>query len=236
MVIVFVVGFAFLGVGSGGLDLQSLVQDVFGAKGGSGGPSISKAQKEVQAHPRDATAYKTLADAYESKGRAADAVNALTQYVALRPKDATQLQHLAQLEKTQADNALSDAQLAVFQQQTSGAGTAFGPASSTKLGRALADPISSAVTARDTTRAQQAESRYQTASAQALATYEKLAKVRGDQTAYFQLAKAAEDFGDVKSAIAAYRRVLELSTDHATKVQIRARIKSLQASRSQAGG
>jgi len=42
MVIVFVVGFVFLGVGSGGLDLQSLVQDVFGKKGSSG-TSIAKA-------------------------------------------------------------------------------------------------------------------------------------------------------------------------------------------------
>src|SRR5690242_17283795 len=57
MVVVFGVGFAFLGVGSGGLDLGSLIQDAFGTKGG-GGTSISKAQKEVAKHPRQAQGYK----------------------------------------------------------------------------------------------------------------------------------------------------------------------------------
>src|SRR5438045_8935064 len=53
MVIVFGAGFAFLGVGSGGLDLGSLIRDTFGTKGG-GGTSISKAEKEVAKHPHEA--------------------------------------------------------------------------------------------------------------------------------------------------------------------------------------
>ena len=235
MVVVFVVGFAFLGVGSGGLDLQSLVQDVFGAKGG-GGTSISKALKEVQKHPRDAAAYKKLADAYQNKGRIDDAIDTLTRYVALRPKDATELQQLAQLEKTQADNALTEYQLAYYEQQASSAGTTFGPASSSKFGQALADPISSAVTARDSTRLQQAQAKYQTASTKALATYKKLAKLQANQTSYFQLAQAAEHFGDAKVAIAAYRKVLRLSNDAATKTQVRAKINSLRASLPRGGG
>jgi tetratricopeptide (TPR) repeat protein len=228
MVVVFVVGFAFLGVGSGGLDLQSLVQDVFGAKGGGGGTSVSKARKQVQQHPRDPAAYRTLADAYESKGRLADAVGALKQYVALRPKDANQLQHLAQLEKTQADNALAGYQLAYFEQQSSSAATTFGPPATSKLAQALTDPISSAVTARDSTRFQQAQTAYQTASTQAMGTYKKLAKLQGSQTAYFQLAQAAEHFGNTQAAISAYEHVLKLSTDPTTKAQVRAKIKSLR--------
>jgi tetratricopeptide (TPR) repeat protein len=236
MVIVFVVGFAFLGVGSGGLDLQSLVQDVFGAKGGGGGTSISDALKDVQKHPRDAAAYKKLADAYQNKGRIDDAVNALKQYVALRPKDATQLQQLATLEKTQADTALSDYQLAYYEQQSSSAGSTFGPSSSSKLGQALVDPISSAVATRDSTRFQQAQAKYQTASTTALGTYKKLARLQANQTSYFQLAQAAEHFGDARVAIAAYRKVLKLSNDAATTTQVRAKIKSLRASLPKGGG
>jgi cytochrome c-type biogenesis protein CcmH/NrfG len=235
MVVVFVVGFAFLGVGSGGLDLQSLVQDVFGAKGG-GGTSISKAQAEVQKHPRDPVAWRTLATAYQNKGRLDDAVTALTRYTALRPKDATQLQQLAQLQKTQADNAATDYQLAYFSQQSSGSGSAFGPSSTSKLGQALTDPISSAVNTRDSTRVQQALTRYQTTSSQALATYKKLARVQGGQASYFQLAQAAEHFGDAKTAIDAYTRVLHLSSDPTTKAQIRAKIKSLRKSSATSGG
>jgi tetratricopeptide (TPR) repeat protein len=235
MVVVFVVGFAFLGVGSGGLDLQSLVQDVFGAKGG-GGTSISKAQADVQKHPRDPVAWRKLATAYQNKGQVEGAITALTQYVALRPKDATQLQQLAQLEKTQADNAATDYQLAYVAQQSSGSGSTFSPPSSSKLGQALVDPISSAVNARDSTRVQQALTKYQTTSTQALATYKKLAKLQADQASYFQLAQAAEHFGDPKTAIAAYTKVLRLSNDATTKAQIRAKIKSLRASAAKAGG
>jgi tetratricopeptide (TPR) repeat protein len=235
MVIVFVVGFAFLGVGSGGLDLQTLVQDVFGAKGG-GGTSISKAQKNVAKHPRDPAAYRELANAYETKGRLSDAVGALDQYVALRPKDASQLQHLAQLQKTQADNALSDYQLAYYASQSSNAGSAFAPPSSSKLGQALNDPISTAVTTRDSTRLQQAQTAYQTASSNALATYRKVAKLQSSQTSYFQLAQAAEHFGDAKAAISAYRHVLRLSTDAATKAQVRAKIRSLRGTLPKTGG
>ena len=235
MVVVFVVGFAFLGVGSGGLDLQSLVQDVFGAKGG-GGTSISKAQAEVQKHPRDPVAWKKLATAYQNKGRIEDAITALTRYVALRPKDATQLGQLAQLEKTQADNAATQYQLAYFAQQSSGGGSLFGPSASSKLGQALGDPVASAVSTRDSTRVQQALTTYQTESTQALATYRKLAKLQADQASYFQLAQAAEHFGDAKTAIAAYTNVLRLSGDPATKAQIRAKIKSLRASSATSGG
>jgi tetratricopeptide (TPR) repeat protein len=235
MVIVFVVGFAFLGVGSGGLDLQSLVQDVFGAKGG-GGTSISKALADVNKHPRDPAAYKTLATAYQDKGQIANAIAALKRYVALRPKDATQLQQLAQLEKTQADNALNDYQLAYFSQQSSGAGATFGPSPSSKLGQALNDPISSAVDTRTSARLQQAQTAYQTASTQALATYKRLAKLESNQSSYFQLAQAAEHFGDAKTAISAYGRVLVLSNDPTTKAQIRAKIKSLRATLAKSGG
>jgi tetratricopeptide (TPR) repeat protein len=235
MVIVFVVGFAFLGVGSGGLDLQSLVQDVFGAKGGGGGTSISEAQKRVREHPRDAAAYKSLANAYQRKGRDEDAIAALQQYVVLKPKDASQLEQLARLQSAQADNALADARLAQFQQETSQSGTAFGPGPSTTLGKALADPISSAVSARDSTRLQAAATKYQSASSQALTTFKQLAKARPDQTSYFALARAAEGFGDLKTALGAYKKLLPLTPDSATKDQIRQKIKTLRA-QSKSGG
>jgi predicted TPR repeat methyltransferase len=235
MVVVFVVGFAFLGVGSGGLDLQSLVQDVFGAKGSSG-TSVSKALAETQKNPRDPAGWKNLATAYQDKGQTDGAIRALRNYLNLRPKDATQLLALAQLEKSQADSAANDYQLAYFAQQSSGGGSAFGPSASSKLGQALNDPISSAVNTRDSTRVQEALTRYQTASSQALATYKKLAKLQGGQSGYFQLAQAAEHFGDAPTAIAAYTRVLRLSSDPATKAQLRAKIKSLRTSSANSGG
>ena len=55
LILVFAGGFVFLGVGSGGLDLGSLIRDAFGRHGGSSG-SVSDAQKKVQQRPYNAIA------------------------------------------------------------------------------------------------------------------------------------------------------------------------------------
>jgi len=98
LIVIFGGGFVFLGVGSGGLDLGSLIRDAFG-RGGSSTPSVSKAQEEVIKHPLDPVARKDLANALEKKGRVDEAIIAWTQYTNLRPKDVNSLQHLAQLER-----------------------------------------------------------------------------------------------------------------------------------------
>src|SRR5438132_10074443 len=166
MVVVFGAGFAFLGVGSGGLDLGQMIRDTFGAKGGGSGTSISAAQKRVDEHPREAKAYKTLADALEGKGRTDEAVTALEQYTRLAPKDATQLARLGRLQYTQADAAASEANAAYAEQQTVYAGSTFAPSASSKLGQALGtDPITQAVGGKVSARAQAASAKYPSASA-----------------------------------------------------------------------
>ena len=45
-----------------------------------------KALNEVKKHPSRAKGFRDLASAYESKGRTADAINALQQYTTLKPK------------------------------------------------------------------------------------------------------------------------------------------------------
>src|SRR5205823_5418060 len=161
-------GFAFLGVGSGGLDLGQMIRDTFGAKGGGGGTSISAAQKRVNQHPRQASAYKTLADALERKGRTDEAMTALEQYTRLAPKDATQLAHLGRLQYTQAAAAAAEARAAYAEQQSVFAGSTFGPASTSKLGQALGqDPITQAVSTKVSTQVQEASSKYTSASTKA---------------------------------------------------------------------
>jgi tetratricopeptide (TPR) repeat protein len=237
MVIVFGAGFVFLGVGSGGLDLGSLIRDAFGTKGGGGGTSISAAQKEVSQHPRDPKAYKKLADAFERKGRTDEAITALEQYTTLAPKDATQLEHLGKLEFGQADAAAAEASAAYAEQQSVYAGSTFGPSPTSKLGQALGlDPLAQAVSTKVSTRVQAATTKYSTASSQAVATFQKLAKVQPGQASYFELAQAAEHFRNDKVALGAYRSLLKVETDPGTRARIRARIVSLQASLKKTGG
>ncbi len=236
MIIVFAGGFVFLGVGSGGLDLGSLIQDTFG-RGGSSVASISEAQKKVNANPRNAAAQKQLATAYENKGQLPEAIAAYQVFVSLKPKDATALAHLAGLQATQADTYLSQAQNAFIQQQSASAGSLFGVSPTSKFGKALgSDPISNVIQTQAGTAAQQSNSQYTAAAAQALSSYKKLAKLQPSQDNLFTLASTAQRFQDNKTAIKAYRDVLGLTSDSALRAQIRAQIKSLQAASVASGG
>ena len=228
MVIVFAVGFAFLGVGSGGLDLASLVQSVFGA--GSSGTSVSKALGKVHKHPNDAGAWKALADAYGSKGRTADQVKALERYVKLAPKDVTQLQNLAQIEVTQATNA-QQANLAARQDQATLAGSSF---FAPRLGGT--DPISNAVQTQLSTTERDTFTTFRTAVHRALGTLQKLARVQPSGSSYNDLATAAAQFSENGVAIKAFTKELKYETDPGVKAQIRARIKALRAAGPTFGG
>lgn len=229
LIVVFAGGFIFLGVGSGGLDLGQLMRDAFG-NGSSSGPSISSAQKRVAERPFNAQARKELAQAYESKGRAAEAIAAWLEYGKLRPKDVVALRHLGDLELGQANTYLRQAQLAQLQLSQVGAGSQFQPSSS-KLGQAIGqDPLTSAATAKASTAYQGAITRYQTAATQAITTYKHVAKLQPkNQEALFALAQAADTLQQRTAAVSAYKRLLKLDLDASTKAQIRARIKTLQA-------
>jgi Flp pilus assembly protein TadD len=234
LILVFGGGFVFLGVGSGGLDLGSLIRDAFG-RGNSSTPSVSKAQDEVAKHPLDPAARKDLAAALEQKGRVEEAIAAWTQYTKLRPKDVNALQRLGQLQLGQANTFLAQAQEASLAQQDAGVGSPFAPSSSGKFGQALGqDPISSALSTKASTQLQEASTKYQTASTQAIASFKKIVKLRPtDQQAVFALAQAADSLRQTPEAISAYKRLLKLKIDPTTAAQIRARIKALQGS---AGG
>jgi len=228
MVLVFGVGFVLLGVGSGGLDLGSLLRDTF-SRGGSSGPSVSKALDRVNKHPRDAAAQKQLATAYEAKGEVPEAVATYQQYLGLRPKDADALSHLAALQKRQADTYLQQAQIAYEQQSLASAGTTFGVPATSKFGKALGtDPIANLVQTQTSTAFQQANSQYTTASQGAIATYKKLTKVEPSQENFLTLAHIAEGYQDVATAVSAYQSALKETTDPSLKAQIRAAIKTLQ--------
>jgi tetratricopeptide (TPR) repeat protein len=237
MVVVFGAGFAFLGVGSGGLDLGQMIRDTFGSKGSSGVPSVSSALKRTQAHPRDPAAWKSYADALEKKGRTDDAIAALENYTRLKPKDVTQLNRLGRLEYSQADAAAAVAQAAYAQQQSVYASSTFGPSQTSKLGQALGtDPITQALSTKVSTSVQDATTKYSTASQKAVATFQKVAKVAPGADSYFNLAQAAEHFQNNKVALGAYQSLLKYEPEAATKAQVRAKIAQLKAALKKAGG
>ena len=231
LILVFGGGFIFLGVGSGGLDLGQLLRDAFGNKGSSG-LSISSAQNKVAERPLNALYRKQLAQAYEAKGRTSEAIGAWLEYGKLRPKDVGALQHLADLELGQAQTYLQQAQLASLAQSQASAGSTFRP-SSGKLAEALGqDPITTAATSQASAAFQTASTSYQSAAQQAIATYQQIVKLEPkNQQALFALAQAADTLQQTSAAVSAYKKLLKLDLDPATKAQIRARIKTLQGAR-----
>jgi tetratricopeptide (TPR) repeat protein len=243
MVLVFGVGFVFLGVGSGGLDLGQLVRDVFGSKGSSG-TSISKARDEVAKHPRQAAAYKKLADALARKGQTDDAITQLQQYMKLAPKDTTQLTRLGGLELNQTQTLLQQAQIAALAAQSAGVGSTLGMTPTGKFGQALGtDPVQQAVSGNTSAASQASLASYQTAATRTLATFRQLAKVKPGVSSELQFAETAEQIGlstlrlgqtsglaQIHTAVGAYKKALASVTDPATKALIKAKLKTLEPS------
>jgi tetratricopeptide (TPR) repeat protein len=231
LILVFGGGFVFLGVGSGGLDLGQLLSDAFGNRGGSSG-SVSDAQDAVRERPFNAPARRKLATTLEQKGRTEEAIAAWAEYVRLRPRDIASRRHLGDLQLGQADRFFRQAQLAAAAQAEANAGQTFGPSQSDPFGRALGqDPIASALSAKYNAQLQEASTKYQTAAAQAVSTFQGIVKLQpNDQQALFSLAQAADTLRQTQVAINAYTRLLDFDLDEATKSQIRERIKTLRQS------
>src|SRR5919202_1306155 len=108
---VFALSFVFLAVCSGSAGIGDLLRGnfhLFGG-GGSSGTSVSKAQDRLKKNPKDATAYRDLARAYEAKSDTDRAIDALNGYLLLRPKDVGALNELAAQYLTKAETARQQA-------------------------------------------------------------------------------------------------------------------------------
>ena len=228
LAIVFAGGFVFFGVGSGNnSSLGDLFNNLF--QGGSGGPSIASAQKKVDKNPQNATAWHELATAYQDKNRTDDAINALSTYTSLRPKDPKGLSELAALQRTQAQNLQNDAYTAQYAQQDAYLGTLFAPAPNSSLGKALAtDPVSQATQATATAAVNDASTKVQSAYGASISTYQQLAKLRPrDASVQLDLAQTAELANNVPVEVSALKRAATLLPDQASQIQ--AKIKKLQS-------
>lgn len=226
LAVLFAVTFAFLGVGSGansGLDQLFSGLNIFGHSGSS----VSKALKEVQKHPSDPKGFRDLARAYEAKGDTPNAISALQQYTTLKPKDVAAWSELAGLQLTQAQDYVTQYQIAAQNQQLAAPSAAFRP--SGKLGTALGtDPIEEAAAATASAVTTDLSQRASLAYSGAIASYKSLVKLQpANANAQFQLAQAAQTAGDVTTAVAAYKAFLKLNPGSSTAAQVRQLIKQL---------
>src|SRR5688572_1324583 len=174
LAIVFALGFVGFGVGAGGVGIG----DVFrGTAGASGVPSISEAEKRITENPRDAAAFRDLATAHQAAGSTNEAIEALENFVVLKPKNSAALVDLASLYLVQVDEAQQRANVANIRAAYLAPGAAV--AAFTQLGGSPLepDPISGAVD-RQLSQIVQAElGEAQTAAAQAVDAYKRRAAI-----------------------------------------------------------
>jgi Flp pilus assembly protein TadD len=234
LAIAFVLGFVLLGVGSGSTGISDMFQNAFNF-GSSGGTSISKLEGKVAKHPQEATAWRDLATAYETKQRTQDAVNALERYTALRPKDTSALSELASQYSTLAQGYATDYQNAQSEASAASPTSAFAPAAGTVFGRIFADPnglqdpLGAVASQQAQTKAQTALSNFTGAEQNAEKTFQRLAKLTPtDVTVQYQLGQAAQQAGDTATAIKAYKQFLKLSPNDVDAPQVKALLKQVQ--------
>ncbi len=225
LALAFGLGFVLFGIGAGGIGLGNLAE----GGGGSGVPSVSDAEKRVLDNPKDAEAFKDLATAHQAEGDINDAIEAMTSYVALRPKDADGLRELAALYLQQSSDAQQRAQ--IYQYRS----TFLAPATVRDTIFQLAgspltpDPITNAVSTQYEDQIATASSEARDASAQAVEQYKKLAALEPDDpSVQLELAQSAQSAGDVVTTIAAYEAFLKLAPDDPTAPEVKRILKQLR--------
>jgi regulator of sirC expression with transglutaminase-like and TPR domain len=232
LALVFALSFVFLGVGSGSSGIGDLLRGDFHLFGGgsSSGTSVGKAQERIKKNPRDATAYRDLATAYQQKGDTAKAIDALNSYLRLRPKDTSALTELAASYLSQADAARNRA---IAAQSALANASLFTPyPTGGKLGTSLGqNPITEASTSSAQKAFTTSYGQMQSAYTAAVDAYKRVAKrTPKDPTVQLQLASTAEAASDTKTAIAAYQRFLRLAPDDPSAPSVKQRIKLLKKS------
>lgn len=231
LVLAFALGFVLFGVGSTNV---SGLEDIFSGIGGSGssGPSVKKELKRTQENPKDATAWRDLATAYDTNGELDAAISAWTTYTTLRPKDVDGLTQLATDYEQKFSQQTAEAQAAAVEAQSSTPST-YGPSSTSPLGKALGsvvDPISQAASTTANQRYNDALSLRQATAQKLVEVYTSVAKVQpGEPSAQLQLAQAAQNAADTTTAIAAFKKFLALAPDDPNAAYAKQQVKALQA-------
>jgi tetratricopeptide (TPR) repeat protein len=229
---VFAAGFVFFGVGSGSTGISDVLQNFFNGSSSSG-TSASSLRKKAEAHPKEAKLWHDLAVKLEADDKLDDAIVALKRYTALRPKDQNVLEELASIYLRRASAEQQVYVDAQTRSQLLSPGTVMQPPASSPLGKAfstISNPIQSSVSGIVGTQASEAYQKIIRYESDAVGTYKQLAKLSPkDATTQLRLAQVSEGAGHTPTAIAAYKRFLQLAPDDPLAATARKALKRLEA-------
>ncbi len=224
----FGVGFVIFGVGS---DVPGGVADIFqGSSGDSDAPSVEEAQERLAKNPNSEPALLALADALQADGRPEEAIQPLETYTALRPRDEDALRQLAALYLARGNRLRDELQRAQLAAAEANPGASFALPSTSPFAQALAPgKVVDAAAAKANARVNEVLGELTQAYQRANAIYQSIVKLAPDDAALqIALADTALNAGDTATAIAAYKKFLELAPDDPTAPAIRERIKQLE--------
>lgn len=226
--VIFNVGGSIPGTGLGDV-LQGLAQQ------GDSGPSVGDAQDKIKKNANDAAAYKELATALQRENRNAEAIQPLERYVQLRPTDREALRqlgalHMAQARQYEEQGAIAQAHLTELT-----GGDVLSPGTQTPFGQAFANPrLTSIESQKWNQQLNQAYLGIQESYKDAVRVFQKLVAVTPDELEadepliFLQLGQAAQSAGELKAAVAAYERYLEVAPDSASAPAVRAQLPQLR--------
>jgi tetratricopeptide (TPR) repeat protein len=225
--VVFAISFAFLGVGSAANGVNPL--DFFNSSSSSSG-SIGDLTNKVHSNPQDSAAWLSLAEAYYAKGEVPAALGAYQTYLKLKPKDVTELATAASLYDSQAAQF---SQLAQYYQGklTDLQNGAAGPASgASQLTTAFPTPFASNLEAPLQQQLSTTQSEASAAANQALGLWKRAAAIQPTNESYQQQVwRDAVVVQDYKTALPALKKDIALTTDAATKKQLRQYLTEVEA-------
>jgi tetratricopeptide (TPR) repeat protein len=235
LAIAFAASFVLFGVGTGFGGLQDILLQ---ERAVGGGPSESDARERIEDNPRNAQAWRDLATALQNQGDSDQSIAPLARYVDLRPRDIDAQRELAGLYLQEGERWRQRAQAAQIALQNDVPGATFQPPSSSKVGQALGgDPLADALSARHNEALNQAFTRMSEAYTKAVVAYQAVARAQpNDASVQFELAQTAEAASDLPTAIAAYKRFVELAPEDSAAEAVQERIELLEAQASAGSG
>jgi tetratricopeptide (TPR) repeat protein len=224
---VFASSFVLFGVGTGFGGLQDIILQ---ERATGGGPSENDARDEIKDNPNNPQGYRDLATALQNNGKSDESIEPLARYVALKPNDIDAQRELASLYLRQADTFRTQAIAAQVALQEDVPGSTFQPPSSSKIGQALgSDPISEALSTTHNTALNEAFTKMSSSYTKAVAAYKVVAKAQPrDPAVQFELAQTAEAANDLTTAVAAYKKFLQLAPEDQSAAAVRQHLKDLE--------
>ena len=240
LAIVFGLGYVIFNVGGSipGTGLGDVLQGL--AQQGNTGPSVSESEDKIKDEPNNPQGYRDLATALQRDQRGAEAIQPLERYVQMRPRDRDALRELGALHMAQARNYEEQAAIARAQLTEITGGDVLQPGSQSQFGQSFGNPqITSIESQRWNQQLNNAFLGAQQQYKDSVRVFQKLVAVTPDELEadepliFLQLGQAAQSAGDLKAAVGAYERYLEVAPDSASAPAVKAQLPALKKAANQ---